>query len=111
MAKAGRATQTVFGALIAAALVVPGATAHAWSLGERPDVVIVWGYVVTWRIAAIATLICAALVLHVIPVWIVLRRAGFGGWWSLLRYVPVVGLVLLWVFAFIPWPALGEKRG
>ena len=110
MAKAGRATQTAVGAIIAAALIVPGATAYAWPPGSHPDVVVVLGYVITWQVIGIAALIAAALIVHLIPVWIILRRAGFSGWWSLFRYVPVVGLVLLWVLAFIPWPALGERK-
>lgn len=70
----------------------------------------IFGHVVGWRGFLIALLILAAMVFHTIPYWRVLNRAGFTGWWSLLRHVPVVGLVLLWVFAFVPWPALDERR-
>ena len=40
-------------------------------------------------------------------VWLysrVLSRAGFSGWWALLALVPILNLVMLWVFAFIDWP-------
>jgi uncharacterized membrane protein YhaH (DUF805 family) len=39
-----------------------------------------------------------------IPIAKVLSRVGFSGWWSLLAVVPLVGLIMLWVFAFIQWP-------
>lgn len=36
----------------------------------------------------------------------VLRRAGFSGWWFLLMFVPVVNVIMIWVFAFVKWPAV-----
>ncbi len=47
-------------------------------------------------------------------VWVYARiaqKAGFSGWWSLIMFVPLVNLVMIWVFAFIGWPAerSGEK--
>lgn len=56
-------------------------------------------------IVAILVLIAIGLV----PVWCawqVAGRAGFAPAWSLLLLVPVVSLVVLWVFAFADWPAL-----
>ena len=35
---------------------------------------------------------------------LVVRKAGYSGWWVLLGFVPIVGLVMLWVFAFARWP-------
>jgi hypothetical protein len=64
---------------------------------------------ITWRVIAIAVVVLALLVFHIIPYWRVVRRAGFSGAWSLFHFVPLVGLVLLWVFAFIPWPAVEDK--
>ena len=37
------------------------------------------------------------------------RRAGYSGWWSLLMLVPIVNVVVLWVFAFSSWPALTAR--
>jgi energy-coupling factor transporter transmembrane protein EcfT len=34
----------------------------------------------------------------------VVKKAGYSGWWVLLGLVPIVGLVMLWVFAFSRWP-------
>ena len=40
----------------------------------------------------------------VIPISKVLRRVGFSGWWSILAVLPLVGIIALWVFAFVRWP-------
>jgi 1-acyl-sn-glycerol-3-phosphate acyltransferase len=39
---------------------------------------------------------------------LVVRKAGYSGWWALLGFVPIVGLVMLWVFAFSRWPVDGR---
>ena len=39
---------------------------------------------------------------------LVVRKAGYSGWWVLLGFVPIVGLVMLWVFAFSRWPVDGQ---
>jgi hypothetical protein len=36
-------------------------------------------------------------------------KAGFSPWWTLLGIVPLVNLVMLWVFAYAKWPALPER--
>ncbi len=53
------------------------------------------------------------LALVVLFLWLygrILMRAGFSGWWALLALIPVVNLVMLWIFAFIDWPALPPPR-
>jgi len=48
------------------------------------------------------------LVLLAIPVVIfgpVFKKAGFSRWWSLLLIVPLINLIMVWVFAFMAWPA------
>lgn len=52
-------------------------------------------------------LISAAL--FVWPAWRICRRAGFPGSLGLLAMVPVANLVLLYILAFAPWPALEGK--
>lgn len=45
----------------------------------------------------------------VLSVWMqvrILHKAGFSGWWMLLTLIPLVNLIMLWVFAFAEWPAL-----
>jgi hypothetical protein len=40
----------------------------------------------------------------------VLNRAGYSRWWLLTLVVPLVNLIMLWVFAFADWPA-SRARG
>ena len=49
------------------------------------------------------------LLILVIAIWLpvrILHKAGYSGWWVLLTLIPVVNIVLLWVFAFADWPRL-----
>jgi uncharacterized membrane protein YhaH (DUF805 family) len=39
----------------------------------------------------------------------ILNKAGYSGWWSLLMLVPLVNIVMIWVFAFADWPALKAR--
>ena len=36
----------------------------------------------------------------------ILRKAGFDGWWVLVLLIPVVNIIMIWVFAFTRWPTL-----
>ncbi len=59
-----------------------------------------------WTMAVLAIAV-------VIPVWaamIILKKAGFSPWWGLLNAIPVVSLILVWVFAFIDWPNIDQKE-
>ncbi len=54
----------------------------------------------------------AAFVALVLVVWAfvaifgrILNRAGYSRWWLLTAVVPLVNLIMLWVFAFAVWPA------
>ena len=38
------------------------------------------------------------------PLWRIAERLGFPGPMSLLMYVPVVNLIVLWYLALNPWP-------
>jgi hypothetical protein len=38
------------------------------------------------------------------------NRAGYSRWWLLTMFVPVLNLIMLWVFAFADWPVL-KPRG
>lgn len=40
----------------------------------------------------------------------ILRRAGFSGWWVLLIFVPIVGFLTPWIFAFVRWPAVDKQQ-
>ena len=52
-----------------------------------------------------------AVVVLVLIVWAfvavfgrILNRAGYSRWWLLTLVVPLVNLIMLWVFAFANWP-------
>jgi len=40
----------------------------------------------------------------------ILRKAGFSSWWSLCFFIPVVNILLVWLFAFIEWPVENNKN-
>jgi len=60
----------------------------------------------------IFSLIVAIIVLAIIlvPFVTIIRKAGYSGWWVLLWFVPLVNIIMLWVFAFSDWPALRQPR-
>ena len=52
-----------------------------------------------------------ALVVLVLIIWAfvavfgrILSRVGYSRWWLLTLVVPLVNLIMLWVFAFANWP-------
>jgi len=51
------------------------------------------------------------VLLLVLPLWFFSRavgKAGFSPWWVLLAIVPIVNIIMLWVFAYAKWPALPD---
>jgi hypothetical protein len=40
----------------------------------------------------------------------ILDRAGYSRWWVLTLFVPLLNLIMLWVFAFANWP-VSRPRG
>lgn len=46
-----------------------------------------------------------------IPIMKILNKAGYSRAWILILIVPLVNLVMLWVFAFARWPALSGSQG
>lgn len=59
------------------------------------------GNISIWQIVFILLLVISPILLFS-PI---ARKAGYSGWWSLLMIVPIVNLVMIWVFAFVKWPA------
>ena len=37
------------------------------------------------------------------------RTTGFSAWWVVLSLIPVVGFVVLWVWAYAKWPSQPER--
>ncbi len=57
--------------------------------------------------SGIALLYLPALAVLAVLAWCivrVLRKAGLSGWWTPLAFVPLLNLVMIWVFAFARWP-------
>jgi uncharacterized membrane protein YhaH (DUF805 family) len=49
------------------------------------------------------------LLILIVGIWLpvrILHKAGYSGWWVILAFVPVVNIVMVWVFAFADWPRL-----
>jgi hypothetical protein len=47
--------------------------------------------------------ILIAIVVALIPYWMIWKKAGFSPWLSLLMFVPMVNIVALYVLAFAQW--------
>ena len=61
--------------------------------------------------AGVLVLVYAAIVvISIIAAVKVVTKAGYSGWWVLIAFVPVVGVVMTLVFAFSDWPVLREVR-
>jgi hypothetical protein len=57
------------------------------------------------------------ILLAVLTIWAfvavfgrIVSRAGYSRWWLVLMVVPLVNLIMLWVFAFADWP-VAKPRG
>jgi hypothetical protein len=51
-----------------------------------------------------------AIVINVLPFWMICRKAGFPGPLSLLMLLPIANIVLPFYIAFAEWPALRQGR-
>ena len=40
------------------------------------------------------------------PYMRIIRRTGHSGWWLITMFVPILNVIMLWVFAFVKWPAV-----
>ena len=50
------------------------------------------------------------LIIVLVPVAKILSRAGFSKWLSVLAIIPIINIVLLWVFAYVSWPNQRESE-
>lgn len=57
----------------------------------------------SFHVGGMLFMLLMALVI-VVPMWRIVTKAGFHGAWSLLSLVPMLNVILLWVFAFSTWP-------
>ena len=52
------------------------------------------------------------IVVMVLPVWffaLTAKKAGYAPWWALLGLVPVLNVIVLYLFAYREWPALSSQ--
>lgn len=52
----------------------------------------------------------AILIAMLYPYVRIIRRAGYSGWWMLTMFVPIVNIIMLWIFAFAKWPAISRAE-
>jgi len=45
-----------------------------------------------------------------IPYWVIFRKAGFSPWLSLLMFVPLGNIIMLYVLAFSEWKVVPVAR-
>ncbi|MGH7192023.1 MAG: hypothetical protein ACREJM_00645 [Candidatus Saccharimonadales bacterium] len=45
----------------------------------------------------------------IIPLYRIIRRTGHSGWWCVLLLIPVANWIFVWLFAFVPWPAVDRR--
>ena len=55
-------------------------------------------------------IVIVILILYFVPIVKILQKAGYSGWWCLIVFVPLVNVVMFYVFAFANWPVLRDKR-
>ena len=42
--------------------------------------------------------------IFLVPAWRIATKAGYPGALSLLTLIPLVNIIVIWVFAFVKWP-------
>ena len=62
----------------------------------------IMGGIGIWQLIIVCPILIAIAVFIFGPV---VKKAGFSRWWSLLLIVPLINLIMVWVFAFMEWPA------
>jgi hypothetical protein len=53
--------------------------------------------------AIIPFIVILGMIVVLIPIWFICKKAGFSPWLSLLSIIPLGGVILLYVLAFADW--------
>lgn len=64
-------------------------------------------------IPEISVILCVVLVfalIALIPYWVIFGKAGFSRWLSLLMVLPLINIIMLYIFAFSEWPSLRQSK-
>jgi hypothetical protein len=49
------------------------------------------------------------LVIFILPIWVwgrIVNKAGYSRWWVIFMFIPLVNIIMIWVFAYAKWPSL-----
>ena len=60
--------------------------------------------VMTMTVQELTTYMMVIELLLAVPLGLILRRLGLSPFWTLLSFLPILGLPALWLLAFIRWP-------
>jgi hypothetical protein len=60
-----------------------------------------FGGISIWQLLIILLIILIPLLLFR-PI---AKKAGYSGWWAVTMIIPLVNIIMIWVFAFAKWPA------
>jgi hypothetical protein len=55
-------------------------------------------------------LLLTILIVLIYPIARILKRIGWNQWLAILWLIPLLNIVMLWVVAFAPWPALQDEQ-
>ena len=86
------------------------AAAPSIMVHEAHPIVVASGNALLGAAGVLVLVYVALAVLSIIAAVKVLTKAGYSGWWVLIAFVPIVGIVMALVFAFSDWPVLREVR-
>jgi hypothetical protein len=59
---------------------------------------------------ALLVVYLSILVLSFVAAVKVVTKAGYSGWWVLITFIPVIGTIFVFIFAFAPWPVTREVK-
>ncbi|WP_402463111.1 DUF805 domain-containing protein [Isoptericola aurantiacus] len=63
-----------------------------------------------WLVGGAALVVYLLFALLVLIAYVrIIQKAGYSGWWVLIGLVPIVNVVMFFVFAFSRWPVLRER--
>ena len=58
----------------------------------------------------VLVLIYLGVIILTVVAWVkILSKAGYSGWWVLIGIVPLVNVIMFFVFAFSEWPVLRRQ--
>jgi hypothetical protein len=60
--------------------------------------------------AVMPFIIVLGILIVLIPIWFICKKAGFSPWLSLLTLIPLGGIILLYVLAFAEWKTVPMQQ-